>query len=131
MTSPILISTVPRWRRALWVLAGGVALMLGLVGIFLPLVPTVPFVLLAAFCFSRGSERCERWILAHPRFGPLVSDWRTHRSIPRGVKWLATAMMSVSSGLAWWLMPSHVGWIPGACCALVAAWLWRLPTRVT
>ena len=60
----------PRWQRVLWAAAGVLALVTGLVGIFVPLLPTTPFVLLAAFCFSRGSERCERWLLEHPRFGP-------------------------------------------------------------
>ena len=56
-------------RPLLW-LAGAMALALGVIGIFLPVLPTTPFVLLAAYCFSRGSERWERWLLEHPQLGP-------------------------------------------------------------
>ncbi len=57
----------PHWLRALWLTAGVVALLVGGVGVFVPLLPTTPFVLLSAFCFSRGCVRCENWLLAHPR----------------------------------------------------------------
>ena len=104
-----------------------VALALGVLGVFLPLLPTTPFVLLAAFCFSRGSERVERWLLAHPRFGPMVRDWRAHHAVPRRAKQLATLMMTAGSAWAAWVMPSPWRWLPALCCAGVAAWLWRLP----
>ncbi len=120
---------LPAWQRLLWGAAGALALLLGLLGLFLPVLPTVPFVLLAAFCFSRGSERAERWLLQHPRLGPMIRDWRLHRSVPLRVKQLATLMMTLSGLLSWWLLPAHVGWIPGAVCVAVAGWLWWLPTR--
>jgi uncharacterized protein len=117
-----------RLRRALWLLAGVVSLALGIVGIVLPLLPTTPFVLLAAACFSRGSVRCERWLLAHRTFGPLVRDWREHRAIPRRARQLAYLMMAVGSAWAAWRLPM-LRWLPALCCAAVAAWMWRLPTR--
>jgi uncharacterized protein len=120
----------PPWQRALWLAAGAGSLLLGIVGIFLPLLPTTPFVLLAAFCFSRGSERCERWILQHPRFGPMVRDWREHRAVPLRAKQLAVAMMALGSAWAWWLMPPRIGWLPALLCAAVALWMWRLPTAL-
>jgi uncharacterized membrane protein YbaN (DUF454 family) len=101
----------------------------GIVGIFLPLLPTTPFVLLAAYCFSRGSARCERWLLEHPRFGPMVRDWRLHRAIPLRAKQAAIVMMAFGSAWAWWLLHPPWGWLPAACCTLVALWMWRLPTR--
>jgi len=119
----------PRWQRLLWVLGGTVALVTGLVGIVVPLLPTTPFVLLAAFCFSRGSERCERWLLEHPRFGPMVRDWRTHRAVPLRAKQFATLMMAVGSVWAGWTLPMPVAWVPALVCTAVAVWLWRLPTR--
>lgn len=119
----------PRWQRLLWALGGAAALVTGLVGIVVPLLPTTPFVLLAAFCFSRGSERCERWLLEHPRFGPMVRDWRTRRAVPLRAKQIATLMMSVGSLWAAFTLPAQVAWMPALVCTAVAVWLWRLPTR--
>jgi uncharacterized protein len=117
----------PLWQRAAWAGAGGLCLVLGVIGIFVPLLPTTPFVLLAAFCFSRGSTRVERWLLAHPRFGPMVVDWRARRAVPRRAKQLATLMMTLGSAWSWWVMPAPWRWLPPLCCAAVALWLWRLP----
>jgi len=105
------------------------ALATGIVGAFLPLLPTTPFVLLAAFCFARSSTRCERWLLAHPRFGPLIHNWRESRSIPLRAKQIAWVMMALSSALAWSMLPPRFGWIPALCCAAVGAWMWTLPSR--
>ena len=113
----------------LWLLAGTVNLVTGIVGIFLPLLPTTPFVLLAAFCFARGSARWEHWLLNHPRFGPMVRDWRASHAIPLRAKQLAWTMMAASSAWAAWVMPARWGWIPAACCTAVGLWMWRLPTR--
>ena len=118
----------PVWWRALWLSAGLVALLLGVVGIFLPLLPTTPFVLLAAFCFSRGSARVEAWLLAHPRFGPAIADWRSRRAIPLRVKQLAWTMMAAGSVVSAWLLPLRWAWLPAACCLAVGWWMWRLPT---
>lgn len=69
--------------RHLWTLGGLASFGLGAVGVFLPLLPTVPFMLLAAFCFARGSESFHRWLVHHPRFGPPIADWRAHGAISR------------------------------------------------
>jgi len=122
-----LAETRPMWQRLLWGVAGALALCAGVVGIFLPLLPTVPFVLLAAFCFARSSTRCERWLLTHPRFGPMVRDWRARHAIPRRVKHLAWVMMAIGSAIAAALLPGRVAWLPAACCLAVAVWMARLP----
>ena len=122
-------AATPSWLRWAWITAGGTALVLGVIGIFVPLLPTTPFVLLAAFCFARGSPRCEAWLLGHARFGPLVRNWRARRAIPLRAKQLAWAMMALASAWSWWLLPAPWGWLPALCCACVGLWMARLPSR--
>lgn len=128
-TGPASSSLSARAARALWVAAGTLALLAGLIGIFVPLLPTVPFVLLAALCYSRGCQRCERWLLEHPRFGPALRDWRAQRALTLRTKQTAILMMAGGATLAWWLLPGPVRWLPGLVCTAVAVWMWRLPTR--
>jgi uncharacterized membrane protein YbaN (DUF454 family) len=115
--------------RALWLLGGWLALVIGLIGVFLPLLPTTPFVLVAAWCFSRGSPRVERWLLEHPRLGPMVRDWREHHAVPLPAKQFATVMMAISSLGAIFLLPMPWSWLPAIVCTGAAIVLWRLPTR--
>lgn len=84
--------------RFIWIVCGFLALTLGVVGMALPLLPTVPFLLLAAFCFGRGSERVHRWLLAHSVFGPPIQDWRERGAIRRKAKWIASG--SILAALA-------------------------------
>lgn len=79
--------------RMLWGMLGLVALLLGLIGIPLPLLPTTPFLLLAAFCFSQSSERLHDWLMSHPRLSPPIKDWQRHGAISRKGKVLAAIAM--------------------------------------
>lgn len=79
--------------RAIWSGLGGLCLAVSAVGIVLPVLPTTPFVLLAAGAFTRGSPALAARLEAHPRFGPMLRDWRTHRVIPPHAKVIALAMM--------------------------------------
>jgi len=115
--------------RGVWLTAGVFCMVIGTVGIVLPLVPTVDCYGLAAYCFARGSRRWEAWLLAHPRIGPLVRDWRATRAVPLRAKWLATLSMSLSCAWAFYALKTAVAWIPAACCSLVALYLWTRPTR--
>lgn len=82
-------------RRAAWFALGLLALGLGAVGLVLPLLPTTPFVLLAAFAFSRSSERWHAWLINHRIFGPLIENWQQHGAISTRAK----AAAAVSMGL--------------------------------
>ena len=120
-----------RALRAAYLAAGFGFLGLGVLGMVLPVLPTTPFVLLAAACFARSSERFYHWLLTHRLFGPLVREWREHRSIPYRVKLYAIAMMAVTLAVSiLWFVPK--GWPQAALAAfglLLAAWLYRLPSR--
>lgn len=86
------------WLRALLMVAGWLCVALGLAGVFLPLLPTTPFLLLAAACFARSSPRFHEWLLANRTFGPLIHEWEKNRTIPRKTKRIAIAMMAVTLG---------------------------------
>lgn len=120
-------ATSLRLQWAWWLLAYA-SLGLGLIGIVLPGLPTVPFVLLAAFAAARGSARLHRRLLAHARFGPMIRDWQAQGAVSRRAKRLATIMMAASAVLMfltaprWWMAASG-----SAIMGLVAVWLWCRP----
>lgn len=82
--------------RALLLVAGTVALGLGLLGAFLPILPTTPFLLLAAACYARASLRFYGWLLRSPTFGPTIRAWRATRSVPRRAKRVALVMIALA-----------------------------------
>jgi uncharacterized membrane protein YbaN (DUF454 family) len=110
------------------VLLGWVALAVGLIGIFVPLLPTTPFVLLAAFFFSKGSERLHRWLLRHPRFGRYVRDWEREQVIPPVGKYASTLLMVPSVGFVVLTRDLPTA-LSGGMVATVVAVLWFIWSR--
>lgn len=117
-------------RALLWS-AGVSALILGTLGIFLPGLPTTPFVIAAAACFVRASPRTHAWLLNHRFFGPPLRDWEKHRSIPRRIKLIALAMMTFSVAASLWYFGGRP-WLQAAifiAAAIGAAVIVRIPSR--
>ena len=117
--------------RSLFLAAGFVALGLGIAGLVLPVLPTTPFMLLAAACFARSSPRFHQWLLRHRTFGPIVSEWERHRAIPYRTKIWAIVLMSatLAASIAFFVKPL---WLKAALAAfgvLMAVWLYRRPSR--
>lgn len=100
--------------RLLWLLAGLVLIAIATVGVILPLLPTTPFLLLAAVCFTRSSPSMHRWLHNHPTFGPLINNWNQYGSIDRRSKHIAivvillTPVVTVMVGVPWWALTSQL-----------------------
>lgn len=114
--------------RYVWVSIGLIAVSLALLGILLPLLPTVPFLLLAAFCFARGSERLHSWMINHPRLGPPIMDWQDHGAISLSAKKMATASVIAVLVLSWMLGLSMVViTIQAITLSCVMLFIWSRP----
>ncbi|MBK8522778.1 MAG: YbaN family protein [Betaproteobacteria bacterium] len=121
-------SKTVRWL--LWT-AGTISLVLGIIGVFLPVLPTTPFILLAAACYARASEKFHQHLLAHKTFGPTIRDWEEYRSLSLKTKKVAITMMTLSIAVSIWVVREHL-WLQLilACIAVsVGTWMWRLPSR--
>lgn len=115
-------------KTALWRLLALFFLGLAFIGLILPGIPTTEFVLLAVWASANGWPRLHRWLLAHPRFGPMITQWQTHRAIPRRAKWIALLSMLVSAALLITSnAPMWVKYSVPVVMAIVMIWLARRP----
>ena len=116
-----------RASRPLWLCAGVFFVTLGTIGIFLPVMPTVVFYILAAWCFSKSHPEWEEKLQSHPRYGPHLVAWRERRAVSHKGKVSAVLAMSASVPFTWFT----VGWpwvlIPAAVLVTVGPWLWTRP----
>jgi len=120
-----------RFVRGLLIVAGTVSVGLGIAGIFLPLLPTTGFMLIAAACYARASERFYRWLLGNRLCGPAIREWREHRSVPRRAKRTALTMIVVTFAVTiTFFLPNPV--LRGVVALVgvgVFTIVWRLPVR--
>ena len=115
--------------RIIWGSLGGISVGLGAAGVVLPLVPTTPFMLLAAYCFARSSPRLEGWLLDHPRFGPAIRDWRAHRAISNRAKRLAVIAIGLTFALSVALrLPGGILAVQAAVLSAVSLFILTRPT---
>jgi len=109
-------------------MAGGLfALVLGIIGAFLPIMRTVPFLIAAAFCFGRSKPEWEQRLLDHPQYGDTLRDWRERGAIRRKVKLIAIGGMSMGALVTW----LTIGWpwvaISLTIIVLAGTWIWTRP----
>jgi uncharacterized membrane protein YbaN (DUF454 family) len=118
-------------KKFLWTCLGFLSLGMAYIGVITPGIPYSPFVVFAAYCFSKGSERMHRWIYNHPLFGPFLTNWGEKRVFPTKMKFFMLGMMSLS------LVLMTIGTVPlrgvvytGIFMFFVAVWAWRFPGSV-
>lgn len=116
-----------------WVVlvVGGLAFVTGVAGIFLPLLPATPLLILAAACFARAHRPFHEWMLRHRWIGPMLHEWYVHRSLPYRTKILAIATMLMSFGLSisFFVRPAWLKVLLALVALGLAVWLYRIPSR--
>lgn len=117
----------------MWLLLGWIFVGFGLIGLALPLMPTVPFLLVAAYCFERGSPKLHYWLLEHPQMGPPLKEWRSQRVIRWPAKLIATLGLTVSVGYTCFFSerPDWLKWTVGSIALLVVTFILTRKSRVT
>ncbi|MBL4792259.1 MAG: YbaN family protein [Citromicrobium sp.] len=110
-------------KRYLYRLLGFIAVALGAVGAVLPIMPTVPFLLLAVFFFARSSPELERKILDHPQWGWQVRDWRERRAINRRAKIMAIGAMATGAVVTYFTLGHPWYWVSVAILVICGAWI--------
>ena len=110
---------------------GLLSLVLGVVGIFLPLLPTTPLLLLSAWCFIRSSTKLYDWLLSHPYLGKYIRNFREHRAIPLRVKILSVTMVWLTIGYCIVAIVSEYLWAQLLMFVLAVAVTWRILSYAT
>ncbi len=119
-------------KRVLFLTLGFISLLLGIIGIFLPLLPTTPFALLAAYFFSKSSTQLHQWLLNQRSLGPLIRDWESYGVIRLRAKWMATVMIVVLFSYSLLFVPVAL-WIKGIVLASglsILIFIWTRPHEI-
>ena len=112
----------------IWRIIAAIAVLLAIIGVVLPGLPTVPFLLVAAWAASNGWPALEARLLAHPEYGPMIYHWREHRAIPRRGKWLSTIFILISlTMLLIFPAPQLLRWLLPPFLLCVTLWVWSRP----
>jgi uncharacterized membrane protein YbaN (DUF454 family) len=121
-------SISPIWR-ALLLIVGTASLILGVIGIVLPILPTTPFLLVTAACYARASTRLYEWLIGQRSLGPIISEWRRSRSLPPGVKTRALVAVAITFTLSVIVVDATVARVVlVATGVILATFLYRIPT---
>ena len=119
------------WVRLAFAALGTLFLLLGIIGIFMPILPTTPFLLLATGCYARSSHRFYNWMMNHPALGPLIVEWRIYRSIPWRVKLVAVTTMTLTFGssIIFFVRDGWLQLLLAVFGLIMVTWLYRVPSR--
>ena len=118
--------------RPFFLTLGYVSLGLGVIGLLLPVLPTTPFILLAAFAFSKSSEKLHGWLLSHKLYGPLITNWQRHGVIRPRAKWTSVSLIVILAGPSIYLLsaPVYAKVLLFAICACVVCFIVTRPGAI-
>ena len=118
-------------KRLAWLCLGGLCVVLGAIGVIVPLLPTTIFMIIAAYAFARSSPRLHHWLITHRVFGPLINDWNEHGVISVRAKWMSSLSMLIVIGLSvYFNAPRTIVIIQVIVLSCVALFLWTRPSNV-
>ncbi|MGK0736426.1 DUF454 family protein [Yokenella regensburgei] len=115
-------------QRTILIIIGWLAVALGTLGVVLPLLPTTPFILLAAWCFARSSPRFHHWLLYRSWFGGYLRFWQQHKAMPKGAKPRAILLILVTFAVSLWLV--KMAWVRILLLVILSClliFMWRIP----
>ena len=124
------MATIHPIKKVLWTTVGLLSLGMAYIGVVTPGIPYSPFVVFAAYCFSKGSERMHKWIYNHKLFGPFLTNWGEKRVFPLKMKFFMLAMMSTSLIIMSFTVPIKGVVYTAIFMVCVAVWAWRYPSSV-
>ena len=124
------MATIHPVKKVLWTTVELISLGMAYIGVVTPGIPYSPFVVFAAYCFSKGSERLHKWIYNHKLFGPFLTNWGEKRVFPLKMKYFMLAMMSTSLIIMSFTVPIKGVVYTGIFMFVVAVWAWRFPGSI-
>lgn len=117
-------------KKWLLIVLGWLFVIIGVIGIFLPILPTTPFLLLAASCFANSSEKFHSWLLNSPVFGVIIQDWQKHRYIKKRTKIWAMTVVVVTFAISIYVVPHpYASYFLITMLAVCLVVMYRLPTQ--
>lgn len=118
-------------KTLFWRMLVIIFLVLAIIGAILPGVPTTVFLILAAWAASKGWPQVDAWLLKHPKYGPILRNWREHGTVPRKAKYWASGMMLLSGIIMLFTKaPLLVKLFTDVTMLIVAIWLWQRPEPI-
>ncbi len=117
-------------KKGIYLFVGAISLAAGILGIFLPVLPTTPFILLSAWCFFRSSSKIYEWVISNERFGPTIENYQQGRGITKSTKIKAIVMMwlTISASVYFYIKNMYLIAFLYIIAISVTVYLYRLPT---
>jgi len=117
--------------RLAYLITGILSLILGFLGIFLPLLPTTPFILLSAYCFAKSSPRLYQWLISNKTFGPVILEWQQHRTLPRKIKKRAVTLIitTFTVTIIFFINKIYLQFLLLLLASILITYILRIPSR--